>query len=112
MSVVENESVKLEPLSRDDILRGVILLASIFLVFFGFSSDDKTTGILSLLISTIFLFLLFVRGPISVEPNYLFERYADNFGFYLDNAEKYLCESSMPKRNLKKFWSVLLSTFS
>ena len=77
MSVVDNESVKLEPLSRDDILRGVILLVSIFLVFFGFSSDDKTTGVLSLLIA-LFLLLLFVRGPISVEPNYLFERYADN----------------------------------
>ncbi len=102
MSVVDNESVKLEPLSRDDILRGFILLASIFLVFFGFSSDDKTTGILSLLISTLFLVLLFVRGPISVEPNYLFERYADNFGFYLDNAEKYLCESFDAKKKSEK----------
>ena len=102
MSVVDNEIVKLEPLSRDDILRGVILLVSIFLVFFGFSSDDKTTGVLSLLISALFLLLLFVRGPISVEPNYLFERYADNLGFYLDNAEKYLCESFDAKKKSEK----------
>ena len=102
MFVVDNESVKLEPLSRDDVLRGIILVVSVFLIFFGFSSDDRTTGIFSLLISTLFLFLLFVRGPISVEPNYLFERYADNFGFYLDNAENYLCKSFDAKKKSEK----------
>ena len=54
MFVVDNENIKLEPLSRDDILRGIILLISVFLIFFGFSSDDRATGILSLLISTLF----------------------------------------------------------
>mgnify|MGYP001159673278 FL=1 len=102
MSVVDNESAKLEPLSRDDVLRGIILLVSVFLIFFGFSSDEKVTGIFSLLISALFLFLLFVRGPISVEPNYLFERYADNFGFYLDKAEKYLCKSFEAKKKSEK----------
>ena len=102
MTVVDNESVKLEPLSRDDILRGIILLVSVFLIFFGFSSDDRATGIFSLLISTLFLILLFVRGPISVEPNYLFERYADNFGFYLDKAENYLCKSFNAKKKSEK----------
>ena len=102
MFVVDNESVKLEPLSRDDVLRGIILSVSVFLIFFGFSSDDRATGIFSLLISTLFLFLLFVRGPISVEPNYLFERYADNFGFYLDKAENYLCKSFDAKKKSEK----------
>ena len=102
MCVENNEEVKLEPLSRDDILRGFILLTSIFLVFFSLSSDDRTTGIFALLISILFLTLLFVKGPISVEPNYLFERYADNFGFYLDNAEDYLCKSFDAKKKSEK----------
>ena len=104
MSVVDNESAKLEPLSRDDVLRGIILSVSVFLIFFGFSSDEKVTGIFSLLISALFLFLLFVRGPISVEPNYLFERYADNFGFYLDKAEKYLYASTSEDLEKIKVW--------
>ena len=102
MYVGNNEEVKLEPLSRDDILRGFIFITSIFLVFFSLSSDDKTTGIFSLLISILFLALLFFKGPISVEPNYLFERYADNFGFYLDNAEEYLCKSFDAKKRSEK----------
>ena len=102
MYVGNNEEVKLEPLSRDDILRGFIFITSIFLVFFSLSSDDRTTGIFSLLISILFLALLFFKGPISVEPNYLFERYADNFGFYLDNAEDYLCKSFDAKKKSEK----------
>ena len=93
MYVGNNEKVKLEPLARDDILRGFILLTSVLLIFYSFSSDDKTTGIFALLISILFLILLFAKGPISVEPKYLFERYAENMGFYLDNAEDYLCKS-------------------
>lgn len=91
--MLDDTRVKLEPLSREDILRGIIFTLSLFLIFFSLSSDDKTIGILSLLISLLFLILLFVRGPISVEPNYLFERYADNFGYYLDFVEDYLCSS-------------------
>ena len=102
MYVGNNEEVKLEPLSRDDILRGFIFITSIFLIFFSLSSDDKTTGIFALLISILFLTLLFLKGPISVEPNYLFERYADNFGFYLDNAEDYLCKSFDAKKKSEK----------
>ena len=102
MNVDGKEKVKLVPLSRDDILRGFILIISIFLIFFAFSSNDRTTGIFALLISTIFLILLFIKGPISVEPNYLFERYADNIGFYLDNAETYLCKSFDAKKRSEK----------
>ena len=40
MTVVDNENVKLEPLSRDDILRGIILLVSVFLIFFGITSKS------------------------------------------------------------------------
>ena len=71
MHVKNSQEMKLEPLSRDDILRGFIFITSIFLIFFSFSSDDKTTGIFALSISILFLTLLFVKGPICVEPNYL-----------------------------------------
>jgi len=102
MYVDNNENVRLEPLSRDDLLRGFILLTSVLLIFVSFSSEDRTTGIFALLISITFLILLFVKGPISVEPNYLFERYADNFGFYLDNAEDYLCKSFNAEKKSEK----------
>tara|TARA_B100001094_G_scaffold300851_1_gene326622 strand:+ start:4064 stop:4909 length:846 start_codon:yes stop_codon:yes gene_type:complete len=102
MGVEVNEKEKLEPLSRDDILRGFIFIISIFLIFFSFSSDDRVTGVFSLLISIFFLVLLFVKGPISVEPNYLFERYGDNIGFYLDNAESYLCKSFNAEKKSEK----------
>ena len=102
MSVEISEKEKLEPLSRDDILRGFILIVSVFLIFFSFSSEDRTTGIFALFISIFFLVLLFVKGPISVEPNYLLERYGDNFGFYLDNAEAYLCKSFNAKKKSEK----------
>ena len=102
MSVEISEKEKLEPLSRDDILRGFIFIISIFLIFFSFSSDDRATGVFSLLISIFFLVLLFVKGPISVEPNYLFERYGDNIGFYLDNAESYLCKSFNAEKKSEK----------
>ena len=102
MNVKISEKEKLEPLSRDDILRGFILTISIFLIFFSFSSDDRATGIFALLISILFLVLLFFKGPISVEPNYLFERYGDNFGFYLDNAESYLCKSFNAEKKSEK----------
>ena len=102
MDVNNSEKVRLEPLSRDDFLRGFIFLTSIFLIFVSFSSNDKTAGIFALLISVTFLTLLFFKGPISVEPNYFFERYADNFGFYLDNAEAYLCKSFDAKKKSEK----------
>jgi len=102
MCVDGKEKVKLVPLARDDILRGFILIISILLVFYAFSLDDKASGVFALLISSTFLILLFLKGPISVEPNYLFERYADNIGFYLDNAEAYLCKSFDAKKKSEK----------
>ena len=69
MYVDNNEKVRLEPLSRDDLLRGFILLTSVLLIFVSFSSEDKTRGIFALLISITFLTLLFFKGPISVEAN-------------------------------------------
>jgi len=102
MYVNSSEEVRLEPLSRDDFLRGFIFLTSVFLIFLSFSSNDKTTGVFALLISVTFLTLLFFKGPISVEPNYFFERYADNFAFYLDNAEAYLCKSFDAKKKSEK----------
>mgnify|MGYP003745744683 FL=1 len=56
-----------------------------------FSSVDFTFGILSFLISISFIGILFWKGPIAVEPKYLLDRYSDNFAYYLDKGELYLC---------------------
>ena len=85
-------AVELSPLVRKDILRGLIFVMSIYLIFLSFSSDNFSFGITSLIISLFFFLVLFWKGPISVEPRYLFERYADNFGYYLDKFELYLCQ--------------------
>ncbi|SVC90633.1 uncharacterized protein METZ01_LOCUS343487, partial [marine metagenome] len=71
-------AVELDPLSRDDILRGIIFGFSILLVFVSFSSTEMAFGLLALLISVFFFSALFWKGPIAVEPQYLFDRYADN----------------------------------
>ncbi len=83
---------RFESLSKDDILRGVIFGFSIILIFVSFSSTETTFGFLSLLISVFFLSILFWKGPIAVEPKYLFDRYAENLGYYLDKGEDYLCK--------------------
>jgi len=88
----DDVAVELPPLAREDILRGLIFLMSIYLIFLSFSSDNFLFGITSLIISLFFFLVLFWKGPISVEPRYLFERYADNFGYYLDKFELYLCQ--------------------
>ena len=88
-----NESVKLDFLSRDEILRGVLFIFSLILIFISFSSVDFMFGISSFLVSIFFFGILFWKGPIAVEPTYLLERYSDNFAYYLDKGELYLCNS-------------------
>ena len=95
-------AVELEPLSRDDILRGIIFGFSILLVFISFSSTETEFGLLALLISVFFLSALFWKGPIAVEPQYLFDRYAANLGYYLDKGENYLCKSFNATKKAEK----------
>jgi len=95
-------AVELDPLSRDDILRGIIFGFSILLVFVSFSSTETEFGLLALLISVFFLSALFWKGPIAVEPQYLFDRYADNLGYYLDKGEDYLCKSFNATKKAEK----------
>ncbi len=95
-------AVELDPLSRDDILRGLIFGFSILLVFVSFSSTEMAFGLLALLISVFFFSALFWKGPIAVEPRYLFDRYADNLGYYLDKGEDYLCKSFNATKKAEK----------
>ena len=94
--------VELDHLSKDEILRGIIFVFSIFLVFVSFSSTETTFGLFALLISVFFLSILFWKGPIAVEPKYLFDRYADNLGYYLDKGEVYLCKSFNATKKAEK----------
>ena len=94
--------VELDHLSKDEILRGIIFVFSILLVFVSFSSTETTFGLFALLISVFFLSILFWKGPIAVEPKYLFDRYADNFGYYLDKGEVYLCKSFNATKKVEK----------
>jgi exosortase/archaeosortase family protein len=86
-----NEPEKLDLLSRDELLQGIIFVFSLILIFMSFSSVDFTFGILSFLISISFIGILFWKSPIAVEPKYLLDRYSDNFAYYLDKGELYLC---------------------
>ena len=94
--------VELDHLSKDEILRGIIVVFSILLVFVSFSSTETTFGLFALLISVFFLSILFWKGPIAVEPKYLFDRYADNLGHYLDKGEVYLCKSFNATKKAEK----------
>ena len=94
--------VELDHLSKDEILRGIMLAFSILLVFVSFSSTEITFGLFALLISVFFLSILFWKGPIAVEPKYLFDRYADNLGYYLDKGEDYLCKSFNATKKAEK----------
>ena len=99
----DNEGVvELDHLSKDEILRGIIFIFSILLVFVSFSSTETAFGLFALLISVFFLSILFWKGPIAVEPKYLFDRYADNFGYYLDKGEVYLCKSFNATKKAEK----------
>ena len=94
--------VELDHLSKDEILRGIIFVFSILLVFVSFSSTETTFGLFALLISVFFLSILFWKGPIAIEPKYLFDRYADNLGYYLDKGEVYLCKSFNATKKAEK----------
>ena len=94
--------VELDHLSKDEILRGIIFVFSILLIFVSFSSTETTFGLFALLISVFFLSILFWKGPIAVEPKYLFDRYADNLGYYLDKGEVYLCKSFNATKKAEK----------
>ena len=94
--------VELDHLSKDEILRGIMFVFSILLVFVSFSSTETTFGFFALLISVFFLSILFWKGPIAVEPKYLFDRYADNLGYYLDKGEVYLCKSFNATKKAEK----------
>ena len=94
--------IELDHLSKDEILRGIIFVFSILLVFVSFSSTETTFGLFALLISVFFLSILFWKGPIAVEPKYLFDRYADNLGYYLDKGEVYLCKSFNATKKAEK----------
>ena len=94
--------VELDHLSKDEILRGIIFVFSILLVFVSFSSTETTFGLFALLVSVFFLSILFWKGPIAVEPKYLFDRYADNLGYYLDKGEVYLCKSFNATKKAEK----------
>ena len=94
--------VELDHLSKDEILRGIIFVFSILLIFVSFSSTETTFGLFALLISVFFLSILFWKGPIAVEPKYLFDRYADNLGYYLDKGEVYLCKSFNATKKVEK----------
>ena len=92
----------MDHLSKDEILRGIIFVFSILLIFVSFSSTETTFGLFALLISVFFLSILFWKGPIAVEPKYLFDRYADNLGYYLDKGEVYLCKSFNATKKVEK----------
>ncbi len=94
--------VELDHLSKDEILRGIIFVFSILIVFVSFSSTETTFGFFALLVSVFFLSILFWKGPIAVEPKYLFDRYSDNLGYYLDKGEVYLCKSFNATKKAEK----------
>ena len=101
MGKITNE-IAVAPLNRQDIARGIIFLMSFYLIFLSFSSDSFSFGIASLLFSLFFFSILFWIGPLSVEPSYLFERYADNLGFYLNNLENRICNSLQAEKKSDK----------
>ena len=96
------ETMKLPPLTKDETLRGIMLLVSLFLIFFSFSSSNLIYGLACLFVSIFFLSILFWKGPIAVDLSYLIARYSDNFAFYLDKGENFLCESFNAKKKSEK----------
>ena len=96
------ETTKLPPLTKDEILRGVIFLGSIFLVFLSFSSSNLVYGLSCLFVSLLFLTILFWKGPIAIDFAYLVSRFSDNLAFYLDKGERYLCKSFNAEKKSEK----------
>ncbi len=97
-----SDVVKLPPLERDEILRGIIFLGSLVLIFFSFSSSNLLYGLCCLFISLFFISLLFWKGPIATDLSYLISRYSDNLAFYLNKGEVYLCESFKAKKKSER----------
>jgi len=96
------DAVKLATLSRDEILRGIILVVSFFLVFVSFGSSNLLFGLSSLFVAVFFFSILFWKGPIATDPTYILGRYSDNFALYLDKGENYLCKSFNAKKKSEK----------
>ena len=96
------ETTKLPPLTKDEILRGVIFLGSILLVFLSFSSSNLVYGLSCLFVSLLFLTILFWKGPIAIDFAYLVSRFSDNLAFYLDKGERYLCKSFNAEKKSEK----------
>ena len=78
------ETIKLPPLTKDEILRGVIFSSSLFLIFISFSSSNLVYGLSCLFVSVLFISLLFWKGPIAIDFTYFISRYSDNLAFYLE----------------------------
>lgn len=106
------DTVKLATLSRDEILRGIILVGSFFLVFVSFGSSNLLFGLSSLFVAVFFLSILFWKGPIATDSTYILGRYSDNFAFYLDKGENYLCKSFNAKKKSEKVLVGIAYNFS
>ena len=107
-----SDAVKLPPLERDEILRGLIFLGSLLLIFVSFSSSNLLYGLSCLFISLFFISLLFWKGPIATDLSYLISRYSDNLAFYLNKGEAYLCESFNAKKKSEKVLVGIAYNFS
>ena len=106
------DAVKLATLSRDEILRGIIFVGSFFLVFVSFGSSNLLFGLSSLFVAVFFFSILFWKGPIATDPTYILGRYSDNFAFYLDKGENYLCKSFNAKKKSEKVLVSVAYNFS
>ena len=96
------ETIKLPPLTKDEILRGVIFSSSLFLIFISFSSSNLVYGLSCLFVSVLFISILFWKGPIAIDFTYFISRYSDNLAFYLDKGEKYLSKSFNAQKKSEK----------
>ncbi len=96
------ETIKLPPLTKDEILRGVIFSSSLCLIFISFSSSNLVYGLSCLFVSVLFISLLFWKGPIAIDFTYFISRYSDNLAFYLDKGEKYLSKSFNAQKKSEK----------
>ena len=96
------ETTKLPSLTKDELLRGVIFLGSIFLIFVSFSSSNLVYGLSCFFSSLFFLSILFWKGPIATDFAYIVSRYSDNLAFYLDKGERYLCKSFNAEKKSEK----------
>lgn len=96
------ETTKLPSLTKDELLRGVIFLGSIFLIFVSFSSSNLVYGLSCLFTSLLFLSILFWKGPIATDFAYIVSRYSDNLAFYLDKGERYLCKAFNAEKKSEK----------